>query len=354
MRTGHPAGSRLSWVGLSATDDEMTLGTRYFADRPVGHATFENLDHLLTLEMRPYGLSQGIVPHLYRAARLPNSEPLTLQAAHQILGRAPTKVAIFTGMVVPGYMPAGETDGPLGAVVLARALAALGCHSSIVIEPEIAPTVRKIAEIVGCTSLTVLESDSLSCEHEAREFASGFGLGIAIEKLGVNDQGVRHTVGGNAVVTGDQWADTCIDEIRRSSGFTIGIGDNGNEIGFGRIASQIRHIVPYGEVSKSGHGGIIARQSCDLLIPCAVSNYGGYAISGALACLIKRPDLCVSADEIEKMLRRAIAMGCVNGGIEDDDNFIGDDGVPLEAARAYATLIGTIVRQYFIRVSPHH
>lgn len=327
---------------------------RYFADRPIGHATFENLDHLLTLEMRPYGLSQGIVPHLYRAARTPNGEPLTLLAANHILARRPKRAVIYTGMVVPHYMPAGETDGPLGAVVLARMLAAVGCGTTIVIEPEIAPLIRRLGEVVGVDGMEVRESDSFADEAAVRAFASGMDLGIAIEKLGGNEQGVRHTVGGNAVLTGDPWADAGIDQVRLSGGFTIGIGDNGNEIGFGKIAEQIRRLVPYGEISRSGRGGILARQSCDLLVPCAVSNYGGYAITAAVACLIERPELCVTADEIETMLRDAIGMGCVNGGIEDDEGFIGDDGVPLAGARAYATLIATVVHQYFTRVGAHN
>jgi hypothetical protein len=332
----------------------MTAGARYFADRPIGHATFENLDHLLVLEMRPYGLSQGIVPHLYRAARTPNGEPLTLLAANHILARCPRRAVIYTGMVVPRFMPAGETDGPLGAAALARTLAAIGCTTTVVIEPEIAPLMRRLGEVVGANEMVVRESDSFADEAAVRAFASEMDLGIAIEKLGGNEQGVRHTVGGNAVVTGDQWADAGIDQVRRSGGFTIGIGDNGNEIGFGKIAEQIRRLVPYGEVSRSGHGGILAHQSCDLLIPCAVSNYGGYAITAALACLIERPELCVTADEIETMLRDAIGMGCVNGGIENDEGFIGDDGVPLAGARAYAILIATVVHQYFTRVGAHN
>lgn len=332
----------------------MTAGVRYFADRPIGHATFENLDHLLTLEMRPHGLSQGIVPHLYRAARTPNGEPLTLLAANHVLARQPRRAVIYTGMVVPRFMPAGETDGPLGAAILARALAAVGCSSTVVIEPEIAPLMRRLGEIAGVDDLVVRESDGFADEKAVRAFASDMDLGIAIEKLGANEHGVRHTVGGNAVTTGDRWADAGIDQVRLAGGFTIGIGDNGNEIGFGRIAEQIRRLVPYGEVARSGRGGIIARQSCDLLIPCAVSNYGGYAIAAALACLIERQDLCATADEVETMLRAAIGMGCVNGGIEDDDGFIGDDGVPLAGARAYVTLIATVVHQYFTRVGAHN
>lgn len=332
----------------------MTTTITHFAGQPVGDATYENLDHLLQLEMRPYGLTQGVIPHLYRIARPRGAAALTRQAAAEILYRPGTRVAIFTGLFIPGYMPHGETDGPLGAVVLARALNRLGYTTTIVTEPEITDVVRGVAQVIGEDGIDVLDSSSHETEEQALAFASGISIGIAIEKLGVNGRGVRHTVGGNAVDTGDPWAETCIEAIRRQGGFTVGIGDNGNEIGFGGIAPLIRSLVPRGETCRCGCGdGIVTAQGTDLVVPCAVSNYGGYAITAALACLAERPDLLVTGDEVERMLRRALELGCVNGGLEED-GFVGDDGVPLDAAVAYVTLIATVARQYFVRVGDHH
>lgn len=272
----------------------------------------------------------------------------------ELLRRPAGRVVIFTGLVIPGYMPHGETDGPLGAVVLARALRAVGHRTSIVTEPEIVPVVRGVAEALRMEPVDVVSSSTIATAEDAEQFAREMDIGIAIEKLGENSAGVKHTVGGNAVLYGDLWCETVLAEIRRNGGYTIGIGDNGNEIGYGKIAPAIRPLVPRGEVCRCPCGaGIVATQPTDILIPCAVSNYGGYGITAALACLNEQPGLCVTADEVDAMLHRALELGCVNGGLEES-GFVGDDGVPLEAACAYATLMGTLVAQYFVRVEDHH
>lgn len=331
----------------------MSLHVASFAGQPLGQATFENLDRLLQVEMRPYGQTQGVVPHLYGLARPAGAAPLTEQAARELLRRSGERVLILTGLQIPGHMPFGETDGPLGALILARALEKLGHPVTIVCEPEIVPVVEGLAKTLG-TGTVVRSSDQEQSRDDVRRVVAGTSIGIAIEKLGHNADGVRHTVGGNAVTTGDQWAEARIEEIRRAGGFTIGIGDNGNEIGFGKIAPLIRGLVPRGEVPRSqSSDGIVTVCGTDLLIPCAVSNYGGYGIAAALACLTERRDLLASADEVEAMLRRALELGCVNGGLEED-GFVGDDGVPLDAVRAYVTLVATVAAQYFVRVGDHN
>ena len=63
---------------------------------------------------------------------------------------------------------------------------------------------------------------------------------------------------------------------------TVGIGDGGNELGMGKVRSQIVQHVPKGETT----GSVI---SCDYLITCGVSNWGGFAVSAALDILSRCP-----------------------------------------------------------------
>jgi len=77
----------------------------------------ENVDRLCTVEMRPQGMPRGKIHRLYEAARRKqNGRPLTLLAAEKL--RAAVKpgdyVILATGAGVPPWMPAGETDGPVG------------------------------------------------------------------------------------------------------------------------------------------------------------------------------------------------------------------------------------------------
>ena len=85
----------------------------------------ENIDRLCTVEMRPQGMPRGKIHRLYEAARRKqNGRPLTLLAAEKL--RAALKpgdyVILATGAGVPPWMPAGETDGPVGIAALGRAL----------------------------------------------------------------------------------------------------------------------------------------------------------------------------------------------------------------------------------------
>ena len=43
-----------------------------------------------------------------------------------ILNRASCTIGIVTGALVPDKMPLGENDGPLGSVIMAKALKKLG------------------------------------------------------------------------------------------------------------------------------------------------------------------------------------------------------------------------------------
>lgn len=325
----------------------------HFAGVPLGDSTFEALDRLALVEMRPYGLSQGILPHLYAQLRTEGSLPLSRQAADQILRRPGAPTVIVTGMQIPGYMPVGETDGPVGTAVLANVLHELGHSVTIVVEPEIVSIMEHLLRVAMGTSdsVTVIASDD---DAAYRELAETTEIAIAIEKLGPNDAGVRHSVGGTAVVTGDDYAGEFFNTLRQRGALTIGVGDNGNEIGFGKIHWQIRGIVPWGEVCRCEcQGGILTKIGADVTLPCAVSNYGAYVISVALACLVEREELLPDPAVVSRLVSDAVARGMVNGAIEGDEGFVGDDGIPLRAVGAFVELFRTIGTQYFTRVGDH-
>src|SRR5512133_2168516 len=105
------------------------------------HLTFigENLDQLVSLEMRPQGKSQGIIRQLYDAARAKHGEPITTLAARLLAERVRPGDVVFitTGAGVPDYLPYGETDGPLGAAALALGVSAsLGAVPILLTEAE--------------------------------------------------------------------------------------------------------------------------------------------------------------------------------------------------------------------------
>lgn len=84
----------------------------------------ENVDRLCTVAMRQPSPVQDIVIKLYRVALEKQSEPLCMLAAQKLVqsvGKG-DYVLITTGAGIPPWRPVGETDGPMGAAALGRAL----------------------------------------------------------------------------------------------------------------------------------------------------------------------------------------------------------------------------------------
>jgi len=63
---------------------------------------------------------------------------------------------------------------------------------------------------------------------------------------------------------------------------TIGIGDGGNELGMGKVHDKVVESVPFGK-------SIASSTSCDYLITCGVSNWGGFAVAAGLCILSSCP-----------------------------------------------------------------
>src|SRR5436305_15028614 len=105
----------------------------------------EYVDRLVNVEMRMNGLPRGKAHLLYDAARRKQNGPLTALAARRLrdeVGRNDF-VFILTGAGLLPWLPNGETDGPLGAASLARALSrGLGAHPVYISEERnLAPVV---------------------------------------------------------------------------------------------------------------------------------------------------------------------------------------------------------------------
>jgi hypothetical protein len=225
-------------------------------------------------------------------------------------------VAIVTGFLIPSARPpSAETDGPLGAIFLARALVSLGARvvlaTDAVCEPALAAglTACELTRVVSLVTLpSVAAAKSLSPEAYWEKFASQAGTLthlIAIERVGPN-----HTLDSVLRQSGDSSPSVeafCqeVDESKRNRYYTmrgrditdrmspahwlfeagsrpgtkiatIGIGDGGNEIGMGKIPwDTVRRNIP--------SGGLIAcRVPTDHLVVCGVSNWGAYSLAAGV------------------------------------------------------------------------
>jgi len=240
---------------------------------------------------------------------LSQPEPLTLAIARQLSLLRDREAYLFTGFVVPGLYPHGENDGPLGTLVLARALQIAGVIPTIWVDPPLTDTAMWLAAELSI-DIPVRAIDLMELAQDHHDPATA----IAIEKPGSNSKNIMHTFDGIAIVSGSIPIDTLFANWHAAGTLTLGIGDRGNEIGFGALHDEIAFHMPSTLHCQCGcGGGVVAATSTQLLLPAAVSNWGAYGIAAAMALLANDKRLLLTPTEEGRLLRVAAVRGCVDG-----------------------------------------
>jgi len=322
----------------------------------------ENLEKLVTIEnwWRP-----GVIHRLYEAARKVYGEPLILRAARELkdsVGREDV-VLIITGFRVPPlYLQ--ETDGPLGAASLARAVS-LGLEAIPIIITDHNEQSISIVESacrgigLSVTSLnTILKEKPKKCttvigfpikREEAKEKAKEIiditnpKALIFIEKAGANVKGEYHTARGLNITNYHSKVEYLLEEAQRRKILSIGIGDGGNEVGMGVIEEAVRKFVPYGaECQCPCRGGIAAHSKTDVLVVSTTSNWGAYAISALLAKMLNKYELLHEPQHEDLMLTLAIDKGAIDGSTGLSEKSV--DSIKLEIHQALLKIMHTIIR----------
>jgi hypothetical protein len=323
----------------------------------------EYVDRLCTIEMRPStgNLPRGMMHRLYAVARPAGEKPLTLAMAEALVDRVKPGDTVFvlTGAGGPPVLPRGEVDGLLGAAALARALT-LSCGATVVLLTE-ERTEQPLGAVVRAAGLNFgrldvefvapaarfvpMSLDAGECEAQAKELLDEHSPAavIAIEKLSPNVKGIIHGSTGISYDDNHAKPQFLFDEARRRGILTAGIGDGGNECGFGKVAEEVADIIPAGRVCECPCGaGNIAAVATDHLVVAAISNWGGYGVAAMIAYLKGEPaSALLNADDLERMLRACVDNGAYDGAFARP--LLSDDGVPLEAHRAFMTMLCGIV-----------
>jgi hypothetical protein len=237
-------------------------------------------------------------------------------------------VLVLTGFLIPPAM-VQETDGPLGAVSVARAVeGALDANTIIACEPagvEIcertatAGGLRVLDRAAAAGSTQSVSVDPFPADRsEARSYVEELltdvepAAVVAVEKVAPNTEGVYHNMAGYDVT--DQTAK--VDELYRrlpADVSTIAVGDAGNEVGMGRVQQTVKAEIQYGaECQCPCGGGTASAIETDLLVPATVSNWGGHAIAACLSELTQTPVLH-DPDVERRMLVQASMAGAVDG-----------------------------------------
>lgn len=329
-------------------------------------STGHRIDRICTLDFHPGSGHLGSnIEALYQEALDVQGAPLTYLAAKGLIDTVSEGDTVFviTGTGIDKWCPAGETDGPVGCAALARGLTrALGAKVVAICEDEMAVPMKATLMAAGeyvfneemffdmPSSVVTFEPFPLGPE-KAREIAEELvkkyqpKAMIFVERLGPNEAGVYHFVTGTVnPPEGMSYGHHLVDAAKENGIFTIGIGDGGNEIGFGKIHSKVQEIVEVGRTCKCPCGkGMATVTDTDVLIAASISNWGAYGIVAMLAYF--KNDLNILHDEETeyRMIEACALNGCLDGLFIKP--ILSVDGVPVSGNQAIVTLLRETVKK---------
>jgi hypothetical protein len=238
------------------------------ARRPDPHTLVDRIERLIHVDV---GRN---ITGLFDAAR-----GALWDAASALAGTRSARVGLITGFYVPqGSPPAAETDGPVGAALLAKGLGAVGIPCRVATDEPCrgACTASLVGARVPEVPIDVVGIGAPLAPLIETWRNAGITHAIAIERCGRSADGPPRNMRGEDI--GSYTAP--LDDLFTAGPWdTIAIGDGGNEIGMGAISrSLIAGHVTHGET-------IACVTAARHLIVAGVSNWGAYALIGALAAL---------------------------------------------------------------------
>lgn len=279
-------------------------------------------------------------------------------ACRSIAATKAPHLAIVTGFFIPqGEPPCGETDGPLGALFLARGLTAAGMRATLVTDgfctralqaglneaglarqiplitlPDKAtPRYQEdfLAQVPGLTHLIALERVGPTHTAASIRQQPGSTEAIALEferELPPRHQDRCHTMRGRDITEIMSPAHLLFEPPpAQRSWTTLGIGDGGNEIGMGRIAWKTIH------KNIPGGGLVACRVPTDQLIVCGISNWGAYALAAGVLHLRRQQPVAdlFSLDRERALLQRMVEEGPLVDGVRGRPS-LSVDGLDFE------------------------
>lgn len=307
-------------------------------DKKIATAVGKSLDHLLLADLT----FRQAVPTLYDAAGERYDYPLVMASASKIVERCKPgdRVMILTGWPSRSWLFSDltETDGPVGAVVMARILEeALGCVPIIgcleSLKPHLGACLRGAGLIWGTTD------QALRSKPGPPSAAVGAVVGIpqtvsetqkllndvnpsaiiAIEIPGPGVDGNFHTVSGRQIPIDEvPRADLIFLEGKRRGVLTVGIGDGGNELGMGALRERALDAIPYGD-------RVLSTIDADAVVVASNSNWGAQGLAAAILALANRVDVFARVD-VQRIVNISSDLGAIDGLSARVDRAV--DGTP--------------------------
>lgn len=222
------------------------------------------------------------------------------QIARQLLKRRDQTVLIATGFFVENHT---ETDGPPGALALGAGLHRLGHRIVFVSRADALEMLRQESGFTAGFE-PFQPGNRTFAERRARAILRKHSpaAAIAIEVLGPDRFGCYRSMKGRDLSSWTPAMDLLFDQCTEQGIYTVGIGDGGNEIGFGNV--------PAAKLRAAGVEPCRTRTSA--LIAASVSNWGSYGLLSVLS-QSSGQHLLPSLKQVRSVIRGLVHAGAVDG-----------------------------------------
>ncbi|ACP23416.1 hypothetical protein NGR_b19690 (plasmid) [Sinorhizobium fredii NGR234] len=321
------------------------------------------IENFMTLDLTGVGL----IGKIYHALQRRQPGPACMTAAKLICERVRDRggpIVIATGFPEGAGVP--ETDGPVGAALLARALfLGLGIETVILTDddwvemmvgtcrgaglaPLAFPTdgVVKPIDFIRPVYIRSVPKDEAGCRAITDSLldVTNPSLVISIERPGRNDRGLYHGLGGRPLDGLVADLDQFFLRAQSKGVPFVAIGDGGNELGMGVIADELKSFSP--KAKDSGHpgrGGVAAATAADHLIVSNVSNWGATGLIAALSALLDKPSVFHDGELERRCIEQCVSFGGVDGMFMGPEPAV--DGISaIEWAGLVTTMRNTLDR----------
>ena len=336
--------------------------------------TARNIDRLVTVGAGWAGRpDRWIIPALYEcASKKLDGKPISLLAAQKMMEQIKEgdRVILVDQFAYYPNMPYGETDGPPGVASLARAVRfGLGALPVLVTGPKDIEVARWTTMAAGLNVMEYSEAKNITSaaaaaetfpcvdNEESKKIAAKIldkyapTAIISVETIGPNKKGIKHSGSGFDAGAKDKLPglEYLLYEASARGIFTLGFMDRGNEMGSGTIEEDVRRITPYADVCRCPCGaGAACAVKTDIIFPASISNWGAYAVTAMLGCLLKKPNILQDEDTERRMLEACIMAGAVDGIA--GRLIVGADGVGLKAQQGLINMLHAIIENALLEV----
>ncbi|NMM62581.1 DUF4392 domain-containing protein [Clostridium sp. P21] len=323
------------------------------------HKIGESLDKMISYDLT----GRGNILYLYNEARRLQYYPLTTYCAislKKVIKRG-SVVIILTGFPSITWLIEGlsETDGPVGAAVLARVLEEVwGAIPVIVTAKQYISYVKACISAAGLVptdintalnSKTAKDSASVAAiypfstdvniaSEAAKDLISKINPSavISVELPGPAKDGKSYTFKGREIPSYLFVHGEALFEAAQSKHIlTVGFGDGGNELGMGSLYATTARTVSNGSL-------IACVVPADITVAASISNWGAYGVAAAITALEKKPEV-IQYLNIERIIRCCVDAGGVDGNINRP--VYSEDRVPMHLSQAEFSLMQFLVNE---------